>query len=126
MKKLERVATTSERMLEAMEAANKRRIDLANETGLSHSTIGRYISGRMEPKQKAVGLLAQALNVSEMWLWGYQVPMTRTVEQKKNDTLSDVVIRMRTDEKFMSAVNMLYELDDEKLSSVTQMLTFLK
>lgn len=126
MKEMERIATTPDRLREAMQITGKKQIDLSHETGLSHSTISRYMSGRIEPRQEAILKLAKALDVSEWWLWGYNIPMTRTVEQKKNDTLSDVVIRMRTDEKFMRAVNMLYELDDEKLSSVTQMLTFLK
>ena len=76
-------ATTAERLREAMAEAGKKQIDLANETGLQRSAISRYLSGEYEPKQKAINKLAVALNVSEMWLWGFDVPKQRTAEQKK-------------------------------------------
>ena len=42
--------------------------------------------------------------------------------QKKNDVLSDIVIRMQTDSVFMSAVESLYKLDQKKLSSILTLL----
>lgn len=42
--------------------------------------------------------------------------------QKKNDILSDIVIRMQTDDVFMSAVESLYKLDQKKLSSILTLL----
>ena len=42
--------------------------------------------------------------------------------QKKNDVLSDIVIRMQTDDVFMSAVESLYKLDQKKLSSILTLL----
>ena len=78
--KLERVATTRERLIEAMARANKKQVDLVRETGLNRGTISRYISGEVEPKSNAIYKLAKTLNVSEAWLIGYDVPM----ERKKN------------------------------------------
>ena len=76
-----RIETTSNRLKEAMHAANKTPADLARETGLNKSTISRYLSGAVEPKQIAIAKLSASLHVSEMWLWGYDVPMER--ETKK-------------------------------------------
>ena len=42
--------------------------------------------------------------------------------QKKNDIISDVVIRMQTDEVFAAAVESLYKLDEKKLSSILALL----
>ncbi len=42
--------------------------------------------------------------------------------QKKNDTLSDIVIRMQTDDVFLSAVESLYKLDQKKLASILTLL----
>ena len=78
MNEMERVATTPERLQEAMKDAKKKQIDLAHETELSHSTISRYLSGAVEPRQAAIIKLAKALNVSEWWLYGYNVPKSRT------------------------------------------------
>jgi len=126
MEKYERVASVASRMREAMSVACKTQADLVRETGISKGTLSRYLSGRFEPKQMAVNKLAIALNVAEMWLWGCDVPMERispTEMQQKNDTLSDIVIRLRTDDIFMEAVESLYEMDSDKLSSL---LAFLK
>jgi len=83
MTKDEKVTTTASRIKEAMRAAGKKQADLMRETGLDRSAISNYVAGRYEPKQKAINKLAIALDVSEMWLWGYDVPMTRTTTQKR-------------------------------------------
>lgn len=123
MKPLERVATTPERLREALEAAGMMQMELAKATGLAHSSVSRYLSGIMEPKQKAVGLMARVLNVSEMWLWGYDCPKERPLEQKNNDVLSDIVVRLRSDEVFFSGVKALYDMEPERLAGL---LAFLK
>ena len=122
MKELERVSTTPKRLAEAMEAAGKKQIELAKETGLSHSTISRYLSGVVEPRQEAAMKLALALNVSEWWLWGYDVPMSRTEDQKKNDAIVGVVSRLRADGEFFDVVSLLAELPAEQYASVNTLL----
>jgi transcriptional regulator with XRE-family HTH domain len=125
MKEVQRVATTPERIREAMEATGKKQIELAKETGLSHSTISRYLSGIVEPRQGAAIKLSKALGVSEMWLWGYDVPMTRSPEQKKNDAIVGVVSRLRADTDFFEVVSLLAELPAEQYASVKTLLTAL-
>jgi transcriptional regulator with XRE-family HTH domain len=85
MKENKRIANTCNRLKEAMALVGKTQADLVRETGLSKSTLSRYLSGEFEPKQNAVAKLAFSLNVSEMWLWGYDVPM----EKKKTATNND-------------------------------------
>ena len=125
MKEVERSTTTAERLREAMQASGKKQLDLAKATGLSHSTISRYLSGQMEPKQKAVNSMAKVLGVSEMWLWGYDVPMTRTEEQKKNDAIVGVVSRLRADADFFEVVSLLADLPADQYASVKTLLTAL-
>ena len=125
MNEMERVATTPDRLLEAMKEANKKQIDLAHETGLSHSTISRYISGAVEPRQAAIIKLAKALNVSEWWLYGYAVPKSRTPEQKKNDAMVSVVAKMRKDPEFFDVVSMLAELPADQYASIKQLIAAL-
>lgn len=126
MKKTQRVATTPERMREAMTAAKMKQIELANVTGLSHSSISRYLSGQMEPKQKAVALIAKALDVSEWWLWGYDVPQSRTPEHKKNDALVDVIKQLRVDPDFFDVVSQLAELPAEEYGSIKLLISSLR
>ena len=80
MEKWSRSATTSQRLREAMADANMKQADLARATGLSKGGISNYVMGRYEPKSDIISKLAMALNCSEMWLMGYDVPR----ERKKN------------------------------------------
>lgn len=118
----ERVSTTPERMREAMTLSGKKQADLVRATGIDKGSISSYLSGRYEPKQEAIYKLAVALDVSEMWLWGYDVPPERPKEQKNNDAISDIVVRMRTDEKFLLAVKKLYAFEPNKLESLLHLL----
>lgn len=126
MAKLNRVATTAQRLQTAMAMEHKRQTDLAELTGLNKSTISRYCSGAAEPKADAINKLATALDVAEMWLWGYDVPMERAGFQKKNDQLVKLVTRMRSDSEFMDAVSMLDNLNPAQYSAVLSMLAAMK
>ena len=125
MKEMERVASTPERMREAMDAVGKKQSDLAAETGLSHSTISRYLSGQVEPRQNAIIKLAKALGVSEWWLWGYDINKNRTPEQKKNDDLVRVIAQMRKDPEFFEVVSLLADLPPEQYASIKQLISAL-
>ena len=123
MEDMKRVATTPDRLREAMADVNKKQIDLARETGLSHSTVSRYLSGAVEPRQEATHKLAVALNVSELWLWGYDVPKRRTTEQKKNDDLVVVIAKLRKDPEFFEVVSILAGLPPAEYASVKLLLS---
>lgn len=116
-----RISTTPERLREAMSATGKKQVDLVRATGIDKGSISNYLSGRYEPKQEAIYKLAIALNVSEMWLWGYDVPAERQEEpakkEKKNDAIADIVVKLRTDDKFLQAVKKIYTFDADKLDS---------
>lgn len=114
------------RLRRAMDAAGKKQADLVRETGLDRGSISSYLSGKYEPKQKAIYKLAQALNVSEAWLLGYEVPMERSRESKKNDQLAKLVARMRTDEGFYNLVAAISDLPENKYRSIEQLVAALE
>lgn len=103
-------ATVAERLREALNVRGKKQADLVRETGLDRGSISSYLSGKYEPKQKAIYKMARVLDVNEAWLMGYDVPMDRTAEQKKNDRLAKLVVEMRTDGDFYNTVVALAEL----------------
>lgn len=125
MSELKRNANTRDRIREAMEATGKTQADLVRDTGLNRGTISRYLSGEVEPRQNATHKLAIALNVSEMWLWGYDVPRVRTADQKKNDHLAQVIVQLRKDPEFFDLVSMLAELPADQYSSIKQLVSAL-
>lgn len=80
------MATISERIQEALLLRGMKQVDLVNKTKIGKSSISTYISGEYEPKQKNIYKIAQALNVSEGWLMGFDVPMERAPEIPSTET----------------------------------------
>lgn len=122
----EQRAPISARLRIALDRSGKKQADLVRETGLDRGAISSYLSGKYEPKQRAIYALAVALDVNEAWLLGYDVPMDRTAESKKNDQLAQLVVKMRNNSKFFDAVSSLADLDDSQLQTVTQLLSALR
>lgn len=56
-----------------MQLQNLRQTDLAEKTGFSRARISQWISGKYQANQNGIFALAQALNVSEAWLMGFDV-----------------------------------------------------
>lgn len=117
------------RLREAMEVRGFRAVDLVEGTGIPKVTISYYMSGKTVPRSDNLYKLAQVLNISEAWLLGYDVPMERTAESKKNDQLAKLVVKMRTDAEFYEAVVSLSALADsnaEQYRGMVQLLTTFK
>jgi transcriptional regulator with XRE-family HTH domain len=79
-----------------MRISNIKQADLAKLTGISKGGISNYVIGRYEPKSDIISKLAAALNVSEMWLWGYDVPM-----KKQNENSSDELMLTEGEKAFI-------------------------
>ena len=109
------------RLKEAMDIRGLRAVDLIERTGIPKVTLSYYMSGKTEPKADRIYALAKELNISEAWLMGFDVPMERSLESKKNDALADIVVRMRSDEKLFSLVVKLAGASDEQLDLIDKL-----
>lgn len=112
-----------DRLRKAMAASGMKAADVCNKTGIPKSAMSYYLSGRSEPKADRLYLLCKALDVSEAWMLGYDVEMTKTQTQKNNDIIADIVVKMRTDNNFLSIVDALVK-DKEFLAAVESMHSF--
>ena len=74
---MELITTFTDRLRLAMDARGMRAVELARLTGLSKARISQYTNGIYIPKADAMHKLAHALEVSDLWLEGYDVPMER-------------------------------------------------
>lgn len=79
-------ATTAERLREIMEERNLKQVDILNlsiplcakwDVKMNKSDISQYVSGKVEPSQEKLVVLGYALNVTEAWLMGFDVPKER-------------------------------------------------
>ena len=73
-----KTATFAQRLREGLDLRGMKQIELATRSGISKYSISHYLKGDWEGKQDTVYELARALNVSEAWLMGYDVPAERS------------------------------------------------
>lgn len=89
--------------------------ELGELLGKDRSTIYRYEKGDIEKfPLDILEPIAAALKTTPQYLMGWDQV------QKKNDDLSDIVIRMRTDNEFFSVVKGLNRLSPVQLASIMQ------
>lgn len=79
----------TKRLNEAMRIRGMRQADIIEKTGLSSPSMSQWLSGRNEPKRKAISILASALDVRPDWLMGLDVPMEvgLTIDVTKAESL---------------------------------------
>lgn len=127
MKKTEeRQGELKDRLREAMEKRGVKAVTLCEITGIPKGAISYYLAGKSRPKADRVHLLGKALSVSEAWLMGFDVPMERSAEQKKNDDLVQVIAKLRKDPDFFEVVSTLADLREDEYESVKQLLGVLQ
>lgn len=80
--------TTSQRLEQIMRSRNMRQVDILNAAEpycrkygikLGKNDLSQYVSGKVEPGQDKLTILGLALNVSEAWLMGHDVPAEREI-----------------------------------------------
>lgn len=111
-------AKLQDRLREALSDAGMKPIELSDRTGIPKSMISYYLNGKTKPKADRIYTISVALNVSEAWLLGYDVPKARTPENKKNDQLAQLIVRLRTDPVFYNIVEMLDQVAPEQLENI--------
>lgn len=81
-----------DRLRLAMDLKDMRAIELSEKTRIPKSAISQYLSGYAKPKQDRIYLIAKALDINEVWLMGYDVPMERQAggENEQKESLADV------------------------------------
>lgn len=105
------------RIKEALSIRGIKQVELAEKTGFSKGVISSWVSQRWQPKYDAIVKMAQVLDVSEMWLAGYDTPMERPAAQKKMDGVAQLVNIIRKDEQFCKLVATLAAINSEQLKN---------
>ena len=85
----EKKDTCSKRISKALSIRNMKQTDLCNITGIPKSAISQYISGAFEPKQDRIFVISEALDVSEAWLMGFDVPMEKKISSPDKQELTE-------------------------------------
>ena len=89
--------------------------ELARRLGYkSRSSINKIEKDASGLPQTKIVAIANALQTTPAYIMGWEEV------QKKNNVTTDIVIRLRSDENFLSIVEGLNELNPEQLESVKQ------
>ena len=79
------IYSIKDRIKEALEKRELTQSELAEKANIDKGQLSSYISGKYKPRQNNIDALSVALNVSEAWLMGFDVPMERKAFKQQWD-----------------------------------------
>lgn len=109
------------RIREALAIRNMKQIELSEKTGIGKNSINGWVKQNWQPKQEPLYKMAKVLDVSEMWLAGYDVPMERPVAQIKNDELVQLINEIRKNEDIKNLFMSICSLTDDQRKMIEGM-----
>lgn len=109
------------RIREALSIRNMKQVELCEKSGVKKSSLNHWINQKWQPKQAPLMKMARALDVSEMWLAGYDVPMERPVAQKKNDELTQLIFEVKENEDLKDLFTSICNLNSEQRNTIKSM-----
>jgi len=97
--------------------AGKDRGQIAEELGLSYSTLTDWVNGKKYPRIDNIEKLAAYFNVSKSELIEDYEEI-----KKDNDALATIIVKLRTNKELLEVVEKLVSLDKAKLKSLSSLL----
>ena len=76
---MNKIEPCGKRIEKALSIRNMKQSELSKLANVPKSSLSLYIKGAYEPKQDKIYAMAKVLNVSYLWLMGYDVPMNRNM-----------------------------------------------
>ena len=111
----------AENLKRYVDRSGKTQKELSEIVGVSTSTFNDWMKAKKYPRIDKIEIMANYFGVFKSDLIEKHEEERESM-QKKNDTLTDIILRMRTDDEFLSACESLYKLDSEQLRRVGAML----
>lgn len=111
------------RIREALRIRNMKQVELCEKAKIKKSSLNNWLRQRWQPKQEPLMKMAKALDVSEMWLAGYDVPMERPVAQIKNDELTQLIFEIKENEDLKDLFSSICSLSDDQRSTIKSMVS---
>ena len=83
------ISDFAERLRIALDFRKMKATELSELTGINKSTISQYLSNEYVAKRDRIELFAKTLNVNEVWLTGYDVPMEISSVDKTDSLIEE-------------------------------------
>ena len=107
---------TVDRIKSLMQAQNMSAAELSRAAGLNHSTVSRYLSGKVEPKKDSVRAIAKALHVSEVYLLNIE---------EQTGPISDLLCKYGIDPQKEIVIHQYVTMSPENQKQVENYISFL-
>lgn len=98
-----------------IDKSGKDRRELAEEWGFPYSTVTEWINAKKYPRIDRIEIMANYFHILKSDLIENKQREGRKNLQKKNDIMTDIVIRMKTDTDFLFLIESLYSRDDSEI-----------
>ena len=115
----------AKRIKMAMGKAGIKQKDLCDLTGISKSAMSQYLSGAFKPKYDKATLIANALNVSESWLMGYDTSSEDDKSTKAPDVSSSSFEKTLSDQE-KTLLKIFRDIDEEGKMKIIQFVMNMK
>lgn len=115
------------RIEEALNIRGIKQVELCEKAGIKKASLSHWISQRWQPKQEPLFKMAEVLDVSYLWLAGYDVPMEKpkghvtTDRQIEIDNIGQIFNVIRKDKRLTNLVVNLSRLNEAQLNTVESM-----
>ena len=115
--------TMSKNLKYYIERSGKDRKELAEIWGFPYSTVTEWINGKKYPRIDRIEVMAAYFGILKSDLIEEKSEEHREMQQK-NDIISDVTLRLLSDQDFLSVVEKVYKVTDkEQLQSLERILS---
>ena len=125
--------TIGERIKTRREYLNISQDELAKKLGYkSRSSINKIELGINDITQSKIKAIADILETTPAYIMGWEDILESETNdsaekvQKRDDAITDIILKMRRDENLLDAIKELCELSPEHISSVKAFITVLK
>ena len=105
--------------------SGKTQTEMSEIVGVATSTFNDWMRGKKYPRIDKIEIMANYFKILKSDLIEERTEERQKMHEK-NDTITDAVVRMRSDDEFFAVVGDLLTLDTEKLSAVKQLLSVLQ
>lgn len=108
-----------------VERSGKTQKEMCEIVGVAPSTFNDWMKGKKYPRIDKIEIMANYFKILKSDLIEDKDEEHRQM-QKNNDIITDAIVRMRSDDEFLSVVSGLLTLDADKMSAVKQLLLVLQ
>lgn len=114
-------SNTKERLNELMTQYGLKQSDIVKRTGLNKATVSYYTSGKREPAQDNIFIIAQAFDVDPAWLMGYDVPMRKSIQERFSADSAQLIVQIKNNAPLMRLCQDFMRLDPMQQQSVANL-----